>query len=77
MTSMPRGKSGRIVLEVDPSEKHDLYGVLERDGLTLKEWFLQQARYYVQRRNQPELFPVDPADGIVATKPSAPLPNGQ
>lgn len=53
---MPRGKSGRIVLEVDPEEKQDLYEALERDGLTLKEWFLEQARHYLQNHNQTEMF---------------------
>lgn len=53
---MPRGKSGRIVLEVNPNEKEDLYEALEKDGLTLKDWFLGQARNYLQNRNQTELF---------------------
>jgi len=53
---MARGKSGRIVLEIDPEEKQDLYEALEQDGLTLKHWFLGQARDYLQHRNQTELF---------------------
>lgn len=55
-TDMPRGNSGRIVLEVDPNEKQDLYDALGRDGLTLKDWFLSQARNYLQNRNQTEMF---------------------
>lgn len=53
---MARGKSGRIVLEIDPEEKQDLYEALEQDGLTLKKWFLGRARDYLQHRNQTELF---------------------
>lgn len=53
---MARGKSGRIVLEVDPEEKQDLYNALEKEGLTLKDWFLGQARHYLQTRNQTEMF---------------------
>lgn len=53
---MPRGKSGRIVLEIDPEEKQGLYDALEKDGLTLKEWFLGQARGYLQNHNQTEMF---------------------
>lgn len=53
---MPRGKSGRIVLEVDPEEKQYLYEALEKDGLTLKDWFLGQARHYLQNHNQTEMF---------------------
>ena len=55
---MARGKSGRIVLEIDPEEKQDLYESLEQDGLTLKNWFLGRAREYLQHRNQTELFRV-------------------
>lgn len=44
------------MLEVDPSEKQDLYDALGRDGLTLKDWFLSQARNYLQNRNQTEMF---------------------
>jgi len=54
--NMPHGKSGRIVLEVDPDEKQDLYEALEKEGLTLKDWFLGQARSYLQNRNQTEMF---------------------
>lgn len=53
---MARGKSGRIVIEVDPEEKQDLYQALEQDGLTLKDWFLGRARNYLQSRNQTEMF---------------------
>lgn len=54
--AMSRGKSGRIVIEVDPREKEDLYEALEKDGLTLKDWFIGQARHYLQNRNQTEMF---------------------
>lgn len=53
--AMPRGKSGRIVLEVDPDEKQELYEALEKDGLTLKDWFLSQARSYMRNRSQTEM----------------------
>jgi len=44
---MPRGASGRIVLEVDPEFKEELYAALKEDNLTLKDWFLQRARQYL------------------------------
>ena len=53
---MARGESGRIVLEIDPSQKGDLYSALTRDGLTLKDWFLQQAAQYLRDRDQVPLF---------------------
>ncbi len=41
---MARGGSGRIVLEVEPEVKREIYLMLDRRGKTLKEWFLETAR---------------------------------
>ena len=49
--NMARGESGRIVLEIDPSQKDSLYSALTRDGLTLKDWFLQQTSHYLRNRS--------------------------
>ncbi len=54
--AMARGESGRIVLEIDPSEKDNLYTALTKDGLTLKDWFLRQAEQYLRDRDQIPLF---------------------
>lgn len=40
---MAKGSSGRIVLEIDPSLKKQLYSLLALENLTLKEWFLRHA----------------------------------
>lgn len=53
---MVRGKSGRIVLEIDPSVKERLYESLREDGITLKDWFLQRAHRYISEMKQPSLF---------------------
>ena len=53
---MARGKSGRIVLEIDPSLKSDLYDALQEEGLTLKEWFLRHTGSYLAQKAQPSLF---------------------
>ena len=53
---MVRGKSGRIVLEIDPSLKSDLYEALREEGLTLKEWFLRNTGSYLAQKAQPSLF---------------------
>lgn len=53
---MARGDSGRIVLEIDPAEKQELYGALTRDGMTLKDWFLRRAGEYLRERGQGQLF---------------------
>lgn len=56
MISMARGDSGKIVVEIDPDEKRELYETLNREGLTLKAWFLRQASEYLRQRNTPTLF---------------------
>lgn len=53
---MARGDSGRIVLEIDPSEKKELYEALTKDGMTLKDWFLRHATNYLRERGQGQLF---------------------
>ena len=53
---MARGKSGRIVIEVDPILKKRLYLELEKKGLTLKDWFLGTAEDYIENVGQPSLF---------------------
>ncbi|GBE14944.1 MAG TPA: hypothetical protein ENH32_05625 [Proteobacteria bacterium] len=53
---MARGKSGRIVLEIDPSLNSDLYEALKGEGLTLKEWFLRHTGSYLAQKAQPSLF---------------------
>ena len=44
---MARGKSGRVVLEIDPGLKRDLYLELEKRQLTLKDWFVSEAQNIV------------------------------
>jgi hypothetical protein len=53
---MARGDSGRIVLEIDPSEKEELYAAVTKDGMTLKDWFRRKASEYLLERTQPQLF---------------------
>ena len=43
-----RGKSGRVVLEVDPAFKHRLHARLASDGLTLKDWSVDCTEAYLQ-----------------------------
>ena len=49
---MPRGTSGRIVIEVEPELKDQLYTSLERQGKTLKEWFLERAEEHLYEGTQ-------------------------
>ena len=52
---MPVGASGRIVIEIDPELKQELYGALSEQGLNLKQWFLGNAKQYLDQQIQPNL----------------------
>jgi len=43
---MSIGSSGRIVIEIDPQTKRNLYSALTKNGVTLKGWFLECADKY-------------------------------
>jgi len=58
---MSRGTSGRVVLEIDPELKSELYSVLALRSLTLKSWFVAQAKEYVRESRQPRLA-LSPSD---------------
>jgi hypothetical protein len=45
---MARGQSGRIVLEVDPELKNELYSTISKKGITLKDWFVDTAEQYIK-----------------------------
>lgn len=45
---MARGKSGRIVLEVEQNIKNKLYVALAKNQITLKDWFLETADNYIK-----------------------------
>lgn len=49
---MPVGQSGRIVIEIDPELKHELYAALKGDDVTLKQWFLARVEEYLRDRGQ-------------------------
>ena len=56
---MAQGSSGRIVVEVDPLLKEQLYSALKKEGLTLKDWFLLNADQFLSNKSQMSLLPVD------------------
>ncbi len=49
------GKSGRIVIEIDPETKQQLYSMLALNGLNLKEWFLNNAEQFIDQKGQLQL----------------------
>jgi adenine-specific DNA-methyltransferase len=52
---MPKGESGRVVIEVGPDLKRRLYRTLAEDDSTLKDWFVEAATNYIAEREQPSL----------------------
>ena len=57
---MARGRSGKIVVDIDPALKDRLYVQLAQENLTLKEWLIRQIERYLADRVQPPLFPDTP-----------------
>ncbi len=53
---MARGKSGRVVLEIDPELKRQLYATLEHEQKTMKEWFVKEAEGLIYGDKQTPLF---------------------
>lgn len=68
---MPRGNSGRIVIEVGPETKKELYAALDLSGLTLKDWFLTRAKDFCTEATQPSLFKLSPSPLQISTNQSA------
>lgn len=52
---MARGKSGRIVLEIDPEMKRKLYLTLEQNQKTMKEWFVKEANDLIYNITEKEI----------------------
>lgn len=49
---MPVGGSGRVIIEMDPQLKQQLYQTLKSEGLTMREWFLQCVKGYLDSKVQ-------------------------
>ena len=47
---MAKGESGRIVLEVNPDLKKQLYSVLALEQKTLKDWFIEHAEKHIDAK---------------------------
>ena len=53
--AMAIGSSGRIVVELDPELKKQLYAELERQGRTMKEWLTEHAQELLSSQLRLEL----------------------
>ena len=47
---MAQGKSGRVVIDIEPQLKKNLYVALAQRQLTMKDWFLTAARKLLAER---------------------------
>lgn len=52
---MAKGNSGRLVIEINPDLKQELYVALGEEGLNLKQWFLDNVDQFLSERVQPTL----------------------
>ena len=52
---MSIGKSGRIVIEIEPDLKRELHAALKKEGVNLKAWFLESATEFLAERGQLKL----------------------
>ncbi len=50
---MAKGDSGRVVLEISPDLKKQIYSILALEQKTLKDWFIEQAEEYVRKKKNP------------------------
>ena len=49
---MAKGNSGRIVIEIEPELKQELYSVLGSERMNLKQWFLGNVEEFLRNRTQ-------------------------
>jgi hypothetical protein len=50
--SMARGVSGRIVIEINPEIKQELYEQLMVNNVSLKSWFLENVESFLKGKQQ-------------------------
>ena len=49
---MAKGSSGRIVIEIEPELKQELYSALGDERLNLKQWFLGNVEEFLRNKTQ-------------------------
>ncbi|MDD5391708.1 MAG: hypothetical protein PHE17_01680 [Thiothrix sp.] len=49
---MARGVSGRIVIEINPETKQELYEQLMMNNVSLKSWFLENVESFLKGKQQ-------------------------
>ena len=67
---MPQGKSGRIIIDVDPEFKEEVYLAVRNLGFrSMKEWFVKQAEHICEEAKQPSLGLVTEDRTLYSTSP--------
>lgn len=52
---MSIGKSGRVIVEMEPELKKELHAVLRQEGTNLKAWFLEKVDELLAEKSQKPL----------------------
>lgn len=65
---MARGISGRIVIEIDPATKQELYQQLEKENSNLKAWFLVHVSDFLKGKQQLTLGLTQPTPTSINAK---------
>jgi hypothetical protein len=60
---MPRSRSGRLLIQVEPGFKRKFYNALEAENLTLKDWFMSTARDYLEKKTRSSSVDEKSAEG--------------
>ncbi|WP_226562515.1 hypothetical protein [Salipiger thiooxidans] len=49
---MAKGESGRVVVELEPSQKRRLYSALAIENKTLKDWMIERIEQYLSETEE-------------------------
>lgn len=52
---MAHGTSGRVVIDLDPTFKQELYYTLKQKGMNMRAWFLAEAQKLCDEHKHPPL----------------------
>ena len=60
---MAQGKSGKVVIEMNPRFKKVLHSTVRANGMTLKFWFMKEAQGFLRAKRVP--VPTFPNNEVV------------
>lgn len=65
---MARGTSGRVVIEINPEIKQELYEQLDKENSNLKAWFLAHVDDFLRGKQQLTLGLTHTSSSNISTK---------